>query len=59
LGGAFRPPFVNATVANQFACVEESAGIGAAKELLAVRTGVDAEQGEGVFQAVEIELMAG
>jgi hypothetical protein len=50
---------VNATVANQFACVEESAGIGAAKELLAVRTGVDAEQCEGVFQAVEIELMAG
>jgi hypothetical protein len=59
LCAALRPPFRNATVANQFAGIEESAGIGTAKELLAPGAGDDAQQAQGVLQPIEVDFVAG
>ena len=56
---ALRPPFVDAAVADEFAGIEESARIGAAKELLAPGAGADAEQAEGVLQPLKVEFEAG
>jgi hypothetical protein len=38
--------------------IEEAAGIGAAKELLAPGTGANAEQSESVLQSIQFELVA-
>jgi len=58
LRAALRPPFRNATVANQFAGIEEGAGIGTAKKLLAPGAGNDAQQTLGVLQSIEVDFVA-
>jgi len=58
LRATVRPPFVKAAVANHFARIEESAGIGTAKKLLAPGAGNDAQQTLGVLQSIEVDFVA-
>ena len=59
LCAALRPPFMNAAVANQFAGIEECAGIGSAKEFLTPGAGDDAQQAQGVLQSIKVDFVAG
>ena len=59
LCAALRPPIMNAAVANQFAGIEEGAGIGAAKELPTPGAGDDAKQAQGVLQVDQGRVRGG